>query len=42
MNVEFDNQVKATDYVVPDYADKPGAPGKSPGKKKSGKAKRKS
>ncbi len=41
MQAEFDAQVKATAYVVPDYADKPGVPGAAPAKKKSGKAKKK-
>lgn len=41
MRAEFDAQVKATGYRVPDYADKPGEGGEPPAKKKSGKAKKK-
>lgn len=42
MNAEFESQVKATGYVVPDYADKPGDPMKSRNKKNTGKTKKKS
>lgn len=38
---ELDAQVKATGYVVPDYADKPAASGEGVPKRKVGKAKRK-
>jgi arylsulfatase A-like enzyme len=40
MNAEFDAQVKATNYHVPDYADKPGAPAATADGKKQGKAKK--
>lgn len=41
MQAEFDRQVKATDYRVPDYADRPGSVNERPNaKKKQGKAKK--
>jgi arylsulfatase A-like enzyme len=39
MNAEFDAQVKATGYHIPEYADKPGAPAAPKDGKKKGKAK---
>lgn len=38
MNAEFDAQVKATGYHIPDYADKPGAVAPAPEAKKKAKA----
>ena len=40
MQAEFDQQVKLTQYRVPDYADKPGEAGQPPAKK-GGKKKKK-
>jgi arylsulfatase A-like enzyme len=40
MQAEFEAQVKATGYLVPEYADKPGSPREAP-RKKPGKAKKK-
>jgi arylsulfatase A-like enzyme len=37
MTAEFDAQVKATDFRIPDYADKPGPPPPKEGKKAKGK-----
>ena len=39
MNAEFDVQVKATNFHIPEYADKPGAPAAKSEGKKQGKAK---
>ena len=40
MEAEFEAQVKATGYVVPDYADKFGDPSLQPARKKAGKGKK--
>jgi arylsulfatase A-like enzyme len=42
MSDEFDRQVKLTGFVIPDYADKPGATPEQPAKKRIGKAKKQS
>jgi arylsulfatase A-like enzyme len=40
MQAEFDQQAKATEFRIPDYADKPGATSDRPAKKKGGKKKK--
>jgi arylsulfatase A-like enzyme len=40
MQAEFDRQAKVVDFRIPDYADKPGAAGELPVKKKRGKKKK--
>lgn len=40
MSAEFDKQVKATSYALPEHADKPGSVNERPNAKKQGKAKK--